>query len=237
VTRPLPALLITLTVIVIAVSACGNGSSGDVGMVPSSFTGVTTEVDRVQGNETSWVIAGSARLVGQLADGANADFLITADRETMQRAVAAGLVDSRPEVIARNRLVLALAPGNPGAIEGVDDLADPTLLIGICADEVPCGRLADEASTSLGLSIAADTEEPNVRSLALKISRGELDAGLVYATDALAFSLDTVDDDALAEFITEYPAATIGADTAETITFLQSPAGREILLAQGFTLP
>jgi molybdate transport system substrate-binding protein len=237
VTRPLPGLLITLTAIVIVVSACGSGSRGAVGMVPSSFTGVTSEIDRVQGSETSWIIAGSARLIGQLADGAAADFLVTADRETMQRAVDAGVVDKLLGVIALNRLVLALAPGNPGDIEGVDDLTDPNLLIGVCADEVPCGRLADEAAASLDLSIAADTEEPNVRSLALKISRGELDAGLVYATDALAFSLDTVDDDVLADFVTEYPAATVGADTAEVITFLQSSEGREILVGQGFMLP
>jgi len=237
VTRPLLGLLAALTIVLIVASSCGGDERADVGMVPSSFTGVTREIDRVRGSETDWIIAGSSRLVSQLADGAAADFLVTADRETMRRAADEGLVDTPLGVIALNRLVVALAPDNPGRIEGLDDLADPDLLIGVCANEVPCGRLAREAATTLGLTIAADTEEPNVRSLALKVARGELDAGLIYATDALAFTLDTVDDDALADFVTEYPAASVGAETPEVIAFLLSPQGQDILLAQGFTLP
>lgn len=218
-----------------ALTGCG-ADEGPVAMVPSSFTGITEEIDRRDAVDTEWIVAASSRLVTQLADGARADVLITADEETMQRAIDDGLV-SRLGTVARNQLVLATAPGNPGAISSAGDLENPDLVLGVCAAEVPCGRLAAEAASTLGLTVAADTEESNVRSLALKIAGGELDAGLIYATDALALGLDTVDDVALAEFDTDYPAAaTDGGDTA-VVDFLRSPEGRELLTGQGFTLP
>ncbi|MEZ5166726.1 MAG: substrate-binding domain-containing protein [Acidimicrobiales bacterium] len=148
-----------------------------------------------------WVICGSTRLVAQLADGARADLLITADEATMQTALDTGVVDHVLGVVAGNRLVLAVAPGNPGNVAGIDDLADPGRLVGVCAAEVPCGRLARAATSTLGVDLRPDTEEPDVRSLALKVSQGELDAGLVYRTDARALGLVTVDDDRLAPFV------------------------------------
>lgn len=206
-------------------------------MVPSSFTGLTERIDDRGAVDTEWIIAGSSRLVRQLADGADADVLVTADEETMRTAVAQGLVAGDPVVVAGNRLVLALAPGNPGGIDGLADLADPARLLGVCAAEVPCGRLALDATTTLGVDLAVDTEEPSVRALALKISRGELDAGLVYATDALDLGLATVDDDRLAPFATEYFAATPGGGDAALVDFLRSPDGRALLTDEGFTVP
>jgi molybdate transport system substrate-binding protein len=230
-------LRLQLTALLVIASACGVETNTTIAMVPSSFVGVTNETDRITGQETEWIVAGSSSLVRQLADGAAADVLITADQETMARAFDEGVVEVAFGVIARNRLVLAVAPGNPAGINAVTDLANPELLIGVCASEVPCGRLAAEAATVLGVTVAADTEEPNVRALALKIARGELDAGLVYATDAQAFALDTIADESFAEFTTEYPAASVTGETNEIIEFLQSPEGQSVIVAQGFTLP
>jgi molybdate transport system substrate-binding protein len=233
--RPFRSLTIALS-LGMWLASCG-GDTSRTAMVPSSFASLTEAIDEARGVEVEWVLASSARLVEQLADGAAADVLITADQETMQVAVETGLVDPPLGLVARNRLVLAVAPGNPAGVASVRDLTNPDLLLGVCAREVPCGRLAEEAATSLGITIASDTEEPNVRSLALKIMRGELDAGLVYATDALANSLPTVDDDALAVFVTEYPAATVDGGSTDVVDYLRSDEGRALLLRNGFTLP
>ena len=230
------SLLTTITFVTVVTAACSADSS-TVAMVPSSFTSVTAEIDDALGTDTDWVIAGSSRLVRQLADGAVADVLITADAETMGDAVDQGLVAGPPVVIAGNRLVVALAPGNPGAIDEVDDLADPRLLLGVCAAEVPCGRLAATVQTALGLEFAVDTEEPNVRSLALKVARGELDAGLVYATDAADLELTTLVDEYFGDYETEYLAASVSGGPSAIIDFLVSDAGRAILAADGFRLP
>ena len=234
---PTIARLLTVLGAALLLAACEGDDGGPVAMVPSSFTDMTHEIDRARGTETEWIISGSSRLVRQLADGADADLLITADEATMRRAFDDGLVDVSLGTIAHNRLVLAVAPENPAGVDRLSDLADPDLLIGVCASEVPCGRLADEAATALGLTVAADTEEPNVRSLALKIARGELDAGLIYQTDALAFSLDTVDDDRLAGFVTAYVAASVHGDITGIAAFLRTPPGQELLVAAGFTIP
>jgi len=225
-----------LLIAVAAFSGCADDSSS-VALVPSSMTGIVDEVDDALDTRTDWVIAGSARLVAQLADGAAADLLITADAETMDDAVSRGLVDGPPVVFAGNRLVVAVAPGNPANVEELSDLTVDDLLVGVCAHEVPCGRLAVDAQAALGLELSVDTEEPNVRSLANKIVSGELDAGLIYATDATDLSLDTVADDELAPFVTAYVAAAIGGESSDIIDFLLSPSGQALLASRGFSAP
>ena len=59
------------------------------------------------------VIAGSSTLVAQLAAGADADVLITANAATMEHAVSHGSVHGEPVLIALNTLVLATRAGNP----------------------------------------------------------------------------------------------------------------------------
>lgn len=230
-------LAIGLVAIITTAGSCGETDDPDIAMVPSSFTDLTAEIDLALDDDPVWIIAGSSRLVRQLEDGATADLLITADAATMDRALADGLVDTTLGVVARNRLVFAVAPDNPGGIASVEDLGNEDLFLGVCAPEVPCGRLAEAAVATLGVEVAADTEEPNVRALALKIARGELDGGLVYATDAFAFSLDTVDDDRLASFVTDYVAASVRGGTTGIPAFLRSDEGRALLESRGFIVP
>ena len=160
-------------------------------MAASSLTDVIEVV--VEDSESlTPVIAGSATLVAQLAAGADADVLITADAATMEQAVSGGSVQGEPELIAVNTLVLATPAGNPGDVDRLADLGRRDLLIGLCAAEVPCGALAHQALGEAGIAPSADTLELNVRALASKLSLGELDAGLVYATDARTSGLATV---------------------------------------------
>ena len=161
-------------------------------MAASSLTDVIEVVFEGRGGVTP-VIAGSSTLVAQLAAGAEADGLITANRATMERAVSEGSVRGKPVLIATNTLVLATPAGNPGGVTGLADLARRDLLIGLCAVEVPCGALAGQAVGEALITPAADTLEPDALALAAKLSLGELDAGLVYATDAERVGLATVD--------------------------------------------
>jgi molybdate transport system substrate-binding protein len=229
---PSGALAITL-----ALSSCSGDGATTTAMAPSSFAGITDEIDVGLDADIDWIVAGSSRLVRQLADGAEADLLITADAETMSDAIDRQLVRGEAVTIAANRLVVAVAPGNPGDVDELDDLLDPSLLVGICATEVPCGRLAARAQERLGMSIPVDTEEPNVRSLALKIKGGELDAGLVYATDAEDLGLDTIGEAQLDGFVTEYRAASVNGAPSEIIDFLLSDSGRALLASAGFQVP
>ncbi len=127
-------------------------------------------------------VAGSSALSVQIEQGAPADVVALADTAPMDALAAAGLVE-RSIRFATNSMVLAVPIDNPGDVDGIDALSDSGLLIGVCAPQVPCGRYAREVLDAAGVDASLDTEEPDVRSLAGKIASGELDAGLVYATD------------------------------------------------------
>lgn len=129
--------------------------------------------------------AGSSTLVRQLADGAQADVLVTADEETMHAAQqeVPGLSPDT-SLIASNYLVLATAPGNPQNIDAITDLADDQVLTGLCASDVPCGRLAHGALDTAGITPARQAEETSVSKVVAKLATGEIDAGFIYTTDA-----------------------------------------------------
>jgi len=190
-------------------------------------------------------VAGSASLRTQILEGAPADVIVTANPAIMEDLVDAGQVTDRPATLARNELVIAVAPGNPADITGLDDLADPDRFIGLCASEVPCGDLADRAAAAADIVIDADTREPDVRSLLTKVTAGELDAGLVYRTDVAAAANDdltAIDLPAQLPTSTDYPVAALAGSEhpaeAETfVAFLAGPEGRRILIDHGFQVP
>ena len=231
-------LLSILILLAIPAISCGNNDQTVTVMIPSSMTDLASDIDLEWGGPPiKWIIAGSRSLLRQLEDGAKAEVLITADAETMAIANDRGIIETPLGIVATNRLVFAIPMDNPGRVKDINSLGEANLLIGICAAEVPCGRLASRAEALLDIDIHPDTEEPNVRALALKIKQGELDGGLVYATDAQEFALRTVDDAALAELTNEYSAASVNGASSELVTFFRSDAGRRILTDRGFNLP
>ena len=117
--------------------------------------------------------------------------LATADETSMQVAEDAG-VTGDVETFATNVLVIVTPPDNPAGIESLDDLAGATWVR--CADEVPCGRVALGVLEDNGVTAEPASLEEDVRATLDKVISGEADAGLVYATDAVAAG-DDVDDD------------------------------------------
>ncbi len=237
--NPIKIVLIT-AVLASGCSATGVSSAEIVVMAPSSMVDVIESIVDDQSVAPSY--AGSSSLVAQLRDGARADILITASRETMQVAVVEESVLGEPRLLATNHLVVAVADGNPGAITAITDLEQSNRLVGMCSVEVPCGALAAEALTALHLTVAADTFEPNVRSLATKIQLGELDVGLIYRTDADALGLEVVATDRLSEFTTDYLIAPISDQPEPEVEALidhliSSTSVRAVLDDLGFGSP
>lgn len=231
-----------LIVVVMLAAACGGESGrGDGDVVVMAASSLAEVVETVfEGRESvTTVIAGSSALVAQLAAGAEADVLITANAATMERAVSEGSVRGEPVLIAVNTLVLATPAENPGGVTGLADLARRDLLIGLCAVEVPCGALAQQALGEAQVTPSADTLESSVRALATKISLGELDAGLVYATDATAAGLTTVEASELRCHLTGYYIASVSAEPPPEVQvvlddFTSGNVGSQALYAYGF---
>ena len=124
------------------------------------------------------VYGGSNHLAAQINDGAPIDLFLTADVEALSPDIA----EASDSVLASNYVVLATPIGSEKNISGVMDLSRTDLSIAVCAQEVPCGKAAE----SLGVSIAADTYEPSVRAVISRLTLGEVDLGVVYATDVIS---------------------------------------------------
>lgn len=168
---------------------------------------------------------GSSSLRAQLEDGAPADVFASADDAD------AG------EPFATNQLQIAVPVGNGAGVTGLADLADADLLIGLCAEQVPCGRFAREALANAGIAPSIDTNEPDVRSLLTKVEAGELDAGIVYATDVRTGDVDGVDIPAAVNVTLTYPIASLTDDGDGFVDFVLSDDGQAVLADHGFGRP
>lgn len=175
-----------------ATAGCGGNSDGAslTVLAAASLSGTFTELEQIFHEEHPGVdvrlsFDSSATLAGQVAEGAPADVLATADEVTMESAVAAGATDGKPTAFASNRLVLVVPADNPAGIDSVADLESKDVDYVVCVPSAPCGSIAAAALDEAGIDAPAASEEADVKAVLSKVTLGEADAGLVYATDAL----------------------------------------------------
>lgn len=195
--------------------------------------------DLGHGTRVIYSFAGSQQLVAQVEAGAPVDVVATADSEAMDRLVRTGLVDA-PKVFAKNRLAIAVAPGNPLRITGLGDLARAGVKVVMADPAVPAGRYAGQALTRAGVAVRPVSLELDVKAVARKVAAGEADAGIVYVTDVPAGASVAIPEADNVE--ATYPVAVVRAsghrDDAEAfVDRLLGPEGRKALGDHGFLLP
>ena len=185
----------------------------------------------------------SSALREQILAGAPADVFASANTSNMDQVVEAGAATD-PQDFVTNQLQIVVPAENPGGVAGLDDFANVDLLIGLCAEEVPCGEFGREALANAQVTPSVDTNEPDVRALLTKVEAGELDAGIVYVTDVLAAgdAVEGIDIPADVNVTATYPIATLSdAGNAEVaaafVEFVLSDDGQEILETYGFDSP
>lgn len=182
----------------------------------------------------------STQLVQQLKSGANPAVLVTADQAAMEALEGTDLLSGEPEVIATNDITLALAPGNPAGIENLSDVAGSGITVARCAAGVPCGRATERVLENAGLQLERAAVQDSVRAVLTKVTTGQVDAGFVYTTDALAAGSQGVTSIELKNVHpNEYPAALTfyGSDNAGAVDFHHWLTGAEtagILREAGF---
>jgi molybdate transport system substrate-binding protein len=250
-----------LAAFAVLVSACGGPGTADtdarqgrlsgdvVVFAASSLTDVFGRLGREfeaahPGVDMRFSFAGSSTLGPQITSGAPVDVFAAASPSTMADVVHAGATAGRPVLFARNRLQIAVPPGNPGHVDGLDDFARPELKIAVCAPEVPCGEAAQEAFDLGHVLARPDTLEQEVKGVVTKVELGEVDAGMVYRSDVRAAGgeVEGIDFPEAARAINDYQIATIAdapnpAAARAWMAFVLSPHGRKALSHAGFILP
>ncbi|MCW1248793.1 molybdate ABC transporter substrate-binding protein [Acaricomes phytoseiuli] len=188
--------LATALILITGLSACNSDSqptaqrTGITVLAAASLTDVMPQLVAAYAQEQPDVdvttsFGGSQVFVEQLKSGAPGDVLVAADEQSLVNLDGSGRDLSEYQVVATNQIVLAVAPGNPANISNLADAAANQRLA-ICAPAVPCGRATQRVLDAAGLQVQGASQENDVRSVLSKVSAGQVDAGFVYATDAVA---------------------------------------------------
>ena len=188
--------------------------------------------------------AGSQQLATQIVEGAPADVFASANDAQMQVVAGAGAAGAEPRIFAGNLLEIAVEPGNPRGVNGLADLGRADVSVVLAAEQVPAGHYARRVLDAAGVTVRPVSLEADVRAVLTKVSLGEADAGLVYASDVVAAgaAVEGVEIPPDHNVAVAYPAAVLQAapnpDGAQAfVDLLSSPAGQRALRDAGFTVP
>ncbi len=136
-------------------------------------------------------LGGSGTLLRQVEQGAPVDIFISASPDEMNALASKGLlVAGTRHDLVKNRVVL-IVPSGKSAVGSFEDLTKPDVKqIAIGEPQtVPAGNYAQQVLTHLGMY---DRLKPklilgkDVRQVLTYVETGNVDAGIVYATDAKA---------------------------------------------------
>jgi molybdate transport system substrate-binding protein len=162
----------------------------------------------------------------------------------MKTVVDGGDATGAAQVFARNQLVIAVPRGNPKAIRTLADLTTPGLKVALCAEQVPCGAAAAKALAASGTTLTPVTLEQDVKAALSKVKLGEVDAALVYRTDARAAAteVDGVEFPESAGAINDYPIVALkqapnAAGGQAFVAYVRTDTARAVLSAAGFQQP
>jgi molybdate transport system substrate-binding protein len=197
----------------------------------------------------------SAALEMQIEQGAPADVFLAADTTNPQKLVDGGFAAGDTVDFAGNELTVIVPKDNPGKVATPADLARSDVTVVAAGDAVPITKYATQLVKNLAkvsgypadFQAAYDrnvvSKEDNVKSVVAKVGLGEGDAGIVYATDALASKdVDTVPIPDGANVPATYAGVVVkaspNADAAKAfLDWLAGPDGQAILKQSGFLPP
>lgn len=195
------------------------------------------------GVSVKFSFAASSALAQQVIQGAPADVFASAATKNMQQVTAAHAADA-PTNFVSNEMAIVVPPKNPAGITSVADLAKKGVKVALCQPQVPCGATAKKVLANAKVSFTPTTLEPNVKSTLTKVELDEVDAGMVYVTDARAAGskVNTVPVPDAVNASTSYPIATLShapnpSGGKAFVTYVLSVAGQKVLAADGFAKP
>jgi molybdate transport system substrate-binding protein len=233
-----------------AASACGSSrgattqrNSKLIVLAPASLSRVLPQLDK----SNDYQFGGSGSLMLRIEQGAPGDVFVSASPKYLTRLETAGLLYAKPSWFATNRLVLVVSRANPAHLHSARDLLRRGVTIALGAPNVPAGDDARSSLAAMHLRGALKhvvTLEPDPAAVIRKVALGEVDAGFVYHSDAVAAAA-RVTEIALPRAGREvalYGAAPLKAaknatDARGFVALLLSPPGQAQLKLAGFGPP
>ena len=202
------------------------------------------------GNHISFNFDASGKLAAQITQGAPVDVFISADDQLMNKLVQAKQIDNKSVYeIVENSLVL-IVPAGKTRIRDFSDLTESgetRVAIGQ-ASIVPAGRYAMQTLKALKLDQPLAprlVQGQSVREVLTYVEQGEVEAGIVYASDAklagervkIVATADPSTHDKI-----EYPAGVVTSSAhaslaGKFVTLLGTDAAQKILAQHGFLIP
>jgi molybdate transport system substrate-binding protein len=224
--------------------------SGDINVfaaasLTESFNTIGKQFESAHpGTHVIFNYAGSSALATQITQGAVADVFASASPATMKTVTDGGDNAGTPTNFVKNQLVIAVPKGNPKNITSLADLTKPGIKVALCAADVPCGAAATKALAAANVKLTPVTLEEDVKQALSKVTLGEVDAALVYRTDAKAASdkVDGIEFPESAQAINTYPIVLLKGGKNPTggqafIDYVLSDPGKSVLTAAGFQAP
>lgn len=204
------------------------------------------------GDDVQLNFGASGALAMQIGQGAPVDVFISADREQVDKLIKDGKADGDTRrLIVQNEIVLIVNPSNTEPalhdFKGLADAKVQKIAIGQ-PKAVPAGMYAMQVLNHLQLADALQRKliyGSNVRQVLDYVVRNEVDAGIVYRTDALQAGdkvtvVYTAGSD-MHEPI-DYPAVMItgtphAAQAGRFLDFLTHDQARTLFATKGFVIP
>ncbi len=190
----------------------------------ASLTDVTTEIIEaykiVAPNvKLTFTYGASGALQTQIEEGAPVDIFMSAAQKQMDAlADQSLLLDGSRANLLENKVVLIVPKDSALGLTTFEDLAKDSVKTVAIGDptSVPAGQYAEEVLTSLSIKDQVETKAnlgTDVRQVLTWVESGEVDAGLVYATDAATTDKVTVVCEAPADSVKKiiYPVAILKA--------------------------
>jgi molybdate transport system substrate-binding protein len=196
----------------------------------------------------SFNFGASGDLMKQIAGGAPVDVFASAAQKNMDEADKQGFIVAATRAdIAANSVVLIVPAGVKTSLKSFEGLvaADIKKIAIGNPKTVPAGRYAEEVFNYFKLLPAIKDRfifTENVRQVLDYVARDEVDAGVVYATDAAARPKETTIVAVAPEESHKpviYPIAMVKGAKSESsakafISLVRSPEGQKILQKYGF---
>ena len=191
----------------------------------------------------------SGTLQTQIQNGAPADVFISAATAQMTALEQSNLVvTSSVKNLLNNTLVMIVPNGSTLGLSSISDLATSKISKIAVGDpaSVPAGTYANLAFAELGITAAVQSKLilcANVTQVLTTVASGNVDAGLVYSTDALSSNQVKVVAQAPADINAQivYPEAVINTSkvqgAAKTyLSYLSGSSAVTLFIQYGFTM-